>query len=154
MILYLETSSLVKLYSQEPPTAERGQLAGWESALVRQLCQPPTILLTSRISYAEARAALARRRRERAFSNPRGYRVALRDFDKDWRERVLKVSVTEAIVRHAGDLAETRQLKGHDAIHLAAALAQQNRTTSSLVLSTWDNSLRRAAQSEGLTLAH
>lgn len=119
MILYLETSSLVKLYSQEPPTAERGQPAGWESALVRQLCQPPTILLTSRTSYAEARAGLARRRRERVFRNPRGYRVALRDFNKDWRERVLKVSVTEANVRHAGDLAEARQLKGHDAIHLA-----------------------------------
>ncbi len=56
MTLYLDTGSLVKLY-----VAEAG------SDVVRQLVEQADIVATAAIAYPEARAALARRRREGAF---------------------------------------------------------------------------------------
>lgn len=58
MIVYLDTSALVKLYVDEPGTQE---VARW--------IQRATAVSTSRVSYVEARAAFARRYRERALSN-------------------------------------------------------------------------------------
>jgi uncharacterized protein with PIN domain len=55
--LYVDTSSLVKLYVTE---------AG--SEVVRQLVGGATVVATSVVAYTETRAALARLRRERALS--------------------------------------------------------------------------------------
>jgi predicted nucleic acid-binding protein len=52
--LYLDTSSLVKLY-----------VAGPGSEAVRKLVDDATVVATSSIAYTETRAALARRHRER-----------------------------------------------------------------------------------------
>ena len=57
MTLYLDTSSLVKLYLAE---------VGTDS--VRRLVDDATLVATSQIAYPETRAALARRRREGALS--------------------------------------------------------------------------------------
>lgn len=54
MTLYLDTSSLVKLY-----VAESG------SDTVRALVDAATVVATSSVAYTEARAALAGRRGER-----------------------------------------------------------------------------------------
>jgi uncharacterized protein len=70
--LYLDTSSLVKLYVAEP---------GGEQ--VRGHVDRATIVATSVIAYAEARAALARRRRERAL-RPAAFAAAKRKFEEDW----------------------------------------------------------------------
>jgi len=45
----------------------------------------------------------------------------------------------------AGELAERRSLRGHDAVHLAAALAVED---PDLVVTTWDDDLARAALAE------
>ena len=55
MIAYLDTSSLVKLYSIETG-----------SDVVRSLVETSECVTTSTIAYAEARATLARQRREGA----------------------------------------------------------------------------------------
>ena len=60
MTLYLDTSSLVKLYVAEPG-----------SDAVRKLVSQATVVATAGIAYPETRAALARRRRERAFGRVR-----------------------------------------------------------------------------------
>ena len=57
MILYLDTSALVKLYVRE-----RG------SAQVRAHVNNADVIATSVVAYAEARAAFARLRRERPAS--------------------------------------------------------------------------------------
>lgn len=54
MILYLDTSSLVKVYIAEAGSDE-----------VQALVASAAVVTTSRIAYPEMRAALARRRRER-----------------------------------------------------------------------------------------
>ena len=71
MILYLDTSSLVKLYLEEAASADVADLVG--SAEVTG---------TSLIAYAEARAAFARRFRENAFSS-KDYKRLRSQFESD-----------------------------------------------------------------------
>jgi predicted nucleic acid-binding protein len=109
LILYLDTSSLVKLYVDEPGSAD-----------VIRLLQQADIAATSVVAYPEARAALARRRRERSLS-PAAHRRARAALDADW-PRILSLEVAEPLARRAGDLADTHRLRGFDALHLAAYL--------------------------------
>lgn len=109
MTLYLDTSSLVKLYVAEPG-----------SELVRRLVEDADIVATAAIAYPEARATLARRRREGGL-RPRAFTAAKRALDDDW-PRYLAVDVTAALCREAGDLAERYSLRGYDSVHVAAFL--------------------------------
>jgi len=110
LILYLDTSSLIKLYVDEP---------GSEN--VARLLKAAEIVAASVLAYPEARAALARRQRERSLS-PASHRTARAALDADW-PRVLSLDVAEDLARQAGDLAERHRLRGFDALHLASYLA-------------------------------
>lgn len=154
MILYLDTSSLVKLYVMEPSEPEAGRDRGWESEEVRRLFAQANSVFTSVIAYPEARSGLARRRRERYFANTEAYDGATRDLNGDWQRRILKVGVSEALVREAGDLVERHGLKPYDAVHLASALTLKRRLRTEVPFSAWDGDLCRAASAEGLALAH
>jgi predicted nucleic acid-binding protein len=136
LILYLDTSALVKLYVEEPGRA----------AVVRE-AERTTALATARIAYAEARAAFARHRREGGL-DPRALRQIVERLDGDWGAYVL-VDVTEPLVRRAGLLAERHALRGFDAIHLAAAI-ELARAGGDLVVACFDQRLRRAASREKL----
>jgi uncharacterized protein len=110
LISYLDTSSLVKLYVLEDGTQE-----------VRSLIADSSVVATSAIAYAEARAAFARRAREGSLSR-REHGRAKADLESDW-SLFLSLEVTAPIARHAGDLAERHALRGFDALHLATYLA-------------------------------
>jgi predicted nucleic acid-binding protein len=133
--LYLDTSSLVKLYVDETGGDE-----------VRELLASATVVATSCLAYTEARAALARRRRERVLT-AREFTAAKKAFETDW-PRYLAVDVTPALCRDAGELAERYRLRAYDSIHLAAfaevARAAGVRTTW---FSSFDQPLGRAATS-------
>jgi uncharacterized protein len=107
--LYLDTSSLIKLYIAESGSEE-----------VRALVDRATVVATSAIAYPESRAALARRRRERAL-RPAAFTAAKRRLEDDW-PNYLAIQVTAAICRDAGNLAEQYALRGYDAVHLASFL--------------------------------
>jgi predicted nucleic acid-binding protein len=109
LILYLDTSSLVKLYVDEPGSAE-----------VRGLVEQADVVGASLVAYPEARAALARRRRERSLTAA-DYRRAKAAFDEDWA-RLVTLDVSGGLARDAGDLAERHRLRGFDALHLASYL--------------------------------
>ena len=66
MILYLDTSSLVKLYVKEA-----------DSPQIVNLVEASEITATSLIAYTEARAAFARRFREKAFGPREHKRLVL-----------------------------------------------------------------------------
>jgi predicted nucleic acid-binding protein len=133
--LYLDTSSLVKLYVTE---------AGSEN--VRHLVGEATIVATSMIAYPETRAALARRRRERVL-RAGAFAAVKRQFEGDW-SRYLAVDVTEAVCRHAGDLAERYGLRGYDSVHLACFLEVARRAgPADTEFSSFDDRLNRAARS-------
>src|SRR5262249_49796226 len=75
---------------------------------------------TALVTYAEARAALARHRRDGGLTG-QGLRRAVRELDREW-ETYNVVAVGPPLVRWAGMLAERHALRGYDAIQLAAAL--------------------------------
>jgi uncharacterized protein len=132
--LYLDTSSLVKLYVAEP-----------DSDAVRRLVDQATLVATSGIAYPETRAALARRRRERALS-PTAYGIATRAFEDDW-SRYLAVDVSAAIYREAGNLAERYRLRGYDSVHLVSYLEIARRAgVADTQFSSFDARLNRAAR--------
>jgi uncharacterized protein len=140
--LYLDTSSLVKIYVAEPG-----------SDAVRSLVDRATIVATSGIAYPETRTALARRRRERALS-PTAYGIATRAFEDDW-SRYLVIDVSAAICREAGNLAERYQLRGYDSVHLASYLEIARRAgVAETQFSSFDERLNRASRAAGKVMAH
>jgi predicted nucleic acid-binding protein len=130
---YFDTSSLVKLYVTEP-----------DSDAIAQLVQSAGVVATSVVAYCEARAAFARRRRERHLSAA-GHARIVAQLDADWGAW-LAVDVTDALARSAGRLAERFGLRGFDAIHLASFEAILGRADDEDVrFSSADARLTRAA---------
>ena len=107
MTLYLDTSSLVKLYIDEPDADD-----------IRDLVERAAVVATSVVAYPEARATFARRRRERLMT-PAESAAALRQLDADWL-RLLSIPVSEEVARAAGRLADEHGIRGCDAVHLAS----------------------------------
>jgi predicted nucleic acid-binding protein len=132
MTLYLDTSSLAKLYVEEPGSDE-----------VRQDLSAASTGATSLLTYAEARAAFARAHRSGNIT-PTGFRSAKRDFDADWSMLVI-VPPSDTICRNAGELAERYGLRGFDSIHLATFLHLANSDRSEVRFSSFDRQLNRAA---------
>lgn len=140
MTLYLDTSSLVKLYVAEPG-----------SDAVRQLVDAATVVATSSIAYTETRAALARRRREGAL-RPAAFASAKKTFEAEW-PKYFTVEVTSALCRQAGEFAERYRLRAFDSVHLAAfAEVAHEAGVRDTRFSTFDEALNRAAKSLGRTL--
>lgn len=140
MIVYLDTSSLVKLYVEE---------AG--SDAVRQLVESATVISTATIAYTETRAAFARRRRERAL-RPAAFASAKKAFEADW-PRYLTIGVTPLLCRQAGELAERYRLRAYDSMHLAAfAELAREAGVREIRFSSFDGTLNRAAKSLRRTL--
>ena len=136
MILYLETSSLVKLYVREADSKE-----------VREWVAAAGIVATSILAYVEARAALARKFREKGFGRAE-YRRAKEALEQDW-SRFFILKLTDQTVRRAGDLAEKHGLRGFDAAHLAAAMDLSSAAKSGVQFKTADGRLRSVAKREG-----
>lgn len=137
MTLYLDTSTLVKLYIDEPG-----------SAAIEALVEEATIVATSAIAYVEARATFARRRRERLLTRDE-LSLVTRRLDADWASFFV-VDATDALARSAGALAETHRLRGADAIHLASFEQVLTRSSDDDVqFSCADENLSRAARKLG-----
>jgi predicted nucleic acid-binding protein len=137
VILYLDTSALVKLYVDEEGAGQ-----------VRQRGQDAEIIATCEIAYVEVRAALARRHREGALKGA-DYRRALRNLGADW-PRFFLITVSRQLVFSAGDIAERHHLRASDAVHLASGVAVQSQARESVTFACWDRSLAEAAAKAGL----
>ena len=134
MTVYLDTSSLVKLYVAEPG-----------SDVVRGLVTQASVVATSGIAYPETRAALARRRRERALTVA-AFTRAKGAFEDDWT-KYLAVEVSASVCREAGELAERYRLRGYDAVHLASYLEiARGAGVAATQFSSFDGRLSRAAE--------
>lgn len=137
MILYLDTSSLVKLYVEETASAD---VAGWVGSA--------EVTATSLIAYAEARAAFSRRFREHAYI-AKDYERLVSQFESDWQD-FMTIHVTGELVRRAGDYAEKHGLRGFDAVHLASAVTLCEKLVSPVTFSCHDIRLQYASQREKL----
>lgn len=114
MIIYLDTSALLKLYVEE---------AGRE--VVREAMGAAEVAATSTVAYAEARAALARLLREGDFTEAE-HRQVVERLDREWRG-YHRLAVSDLVARRAGELAQRHALRGFDAIHLASAARLEER---------------------------
>jgi predicted nucleic acid-binding protein len=130
--VYLDTSSLVKLYFEQTGSDE-----------VRRDLAEASVAATSLVAYAEARAAFARLRREGDITAS-AFRSVKRDLDNDW-PGYLTVAPTIDLCRSAGDLAERYHLRGFDSIHLASFLDLASTDPSDVRFSSFDRVLNRAA---------
>jgi len=138
LIAYLDTSSLVKLYVDEPGSAD-----------VLALAKSAEAVATSRVAYVEAMAAFVRRL---AAAHPtKAYRQTKEAFLKDWPDYLI-IEVIDSISRLAADLAEKHHLRGFDCLHLASAVFLKNRVSRPVVFSSADKKLNQAAYKEGLGL--
>jgi len=137
LILYLDTSAWLKLYVNERGTQE-----------VVAAIQSAELVGISRIAYAEARAALARVLREKRTTHAE-HRKRIAALDADYA-KLLKVEVSEDVVRQAGDLAESHALRGFDAIQLASARWLARKTRKPVRLLAFDERVNAAAHALGL----
>jgi len=133
MTVYLDTSSLVKLFVEE---------AGSDD--VRNLVARATVVATSIVAYPETRAALARLRRD-GHLTPSKFATAKRHFEAQW-PAVLALEITSAVAREAGEFAERYALRGFDALHLACFAEIARRAgPATTAFSSVDDRLNRAA---------
>lgn len=137
MILYLDTSALVKLLIEEEGSPEA------ERAVVES-----RVLASSRLSYVETYAALARARAAQRLSAA-DHRDKRREFEKLWR-RLLALEIDEPVVATAAGFAERHLLRANDAIQLASASSLGE--AEEVVFACWDRELRAAAGAERLEL--
>jgi predicted nucleic acid-binding protein len=115
---------------------------------VRARVSAASTAATSRLAYPEARAALARRQREGAFSKE-ALRGVVRDLDRDMGAFVV-VEIVPDLARFAGELAERHALRGMDALHLACALEIGRLTGAKPGFLCFDDHLTAAAVAEGM----
>lgn len=137
MKAYFDTSALVPLLIDEPGTEAAGD--AWDQA---------ENVISARLIYAEARAALAQAARRGRITSDNHDR-AVQGLD-ELVEQMAFVEVDDALVRVAGDLAQEHALRGYDAVHLASALRVGS---PDVVLVTGDGALLAAASAEGLATA-
>ncbi|TXF10348.1 type II toxin-antitoxin system VapC family toxin [Pelomicrobium methylotrophicum] len=137
MILYLDTSALVRSYIEEEGHAVI-------VAALHRAQQTATHL----IAYAETRAALARIERMQRIGKKELAKVR-NAFESDWRA-MLHILPTEALVRRAGDLADQFGLRGYDSVHLAAAESLAIDLRYPIHFASFDGALNTAADTLGL----
>jgi predicted nucleic acid-binding protein len=137
LILFCDTSALVKLYILEDSSRDMQALAGAASAIA--VC---------RIAWAEMMAALARRARE--FPNDAdAIEVVRKRLRTDW-PRYVVVEVTQALVELAGEYADTFALRGYDSVQLAAARTLQDMAGEEIQFACFDSRLGKAARMLGM----
>jgi len=136
-LAYFDASAFVKLLT-----------AGPGSELAVALWDGCDAAVASRLAFPEVRAALAAAARNHDLTGSE-LDAAERDWDDYWAA-TRPVEFTQAIERHAGQLARTHALRGADAVHLASALAIGD---PNLIIAVWDRRLHAGAQAAGCRVA-
>ena len=138
MILYLDSSALVKRYVTEPGSDE----------VLRQI-EGAEVVGTSAISLTEVAAALAKAVRLSLLPREVG-ELAYQVFRREWPDLV-RLPVSEAALERAAALTWTSGLRGYDAVQLAAAVIWQEAVEEPVSFSTFDRQLWAASGAAGLT---
>jgi predicted nucleic acid-binding protein len=134
LIVYLDTSALIPLVIDEP-----------SSLICARLWDESDEVVSVRITYVEAAAALAQARRLGRLTRA-AHRRASGVLDGVWTQ-LLPLDVDERLVRRAGQLADPHQLRGYDATHCAGAEAVG---VADLVAASGDRQLLAAWRALGL----
>ena len=137
MIVYFDTSAFVPLLVTEPGTTTANEL--WAAA---------DDVVTCRLLYVEAAAALARARRINRITD-RHHRAALHSLDDLWSDFQV-TELDEVVIRRAAELADRLALRGYDAVHCASA---ERIADADLVVASGDKDLLAACTELALATA-
>lgn len=137
MILYLDTSALIKLLVDEEGSAAAHAAASAAGELA-----------SSQLTYVETHSALARMRAGERITR-RVHATQTEAFRELWAD-VATIPVSDEVVEHAAPLAERHVLRGYDALQLASALVLLD--AGEVSFASWDERLNVAAARERLTL--
>lgn len=137
MIIYLDSSALVKRYIRETGSAE-----------VNDLITGAEAVTTNLISRAEVPAAIMRASRMDIIK-PIEAQHAITQFRSEWAS-LQRLPVTETTVSRAEALVVDYDLRAYAAVHLAAALLWQEAIGEIMTLATFDHQMWEAAQKLGM----
>lgn len=133
MIIYLDTSALVKAYVEESGSTE-----------VRSWLGDALLVGTSPISKAEMAAAMAKSVRMDILNSEQAQTVWGK-FLSEWPS-IYKLAVISSTVDKAANFAWEFGLRGYDAVHLATAALWGDQSGSKITLATFDRPLWQAGQ--------
>lgn len=139
MILYLDSSAIVKRYIAEAGSQD-----------VNHWITTAHQVSTGLLARVETSAAICRAA-HLGWLGKEESRHALDQFRAEW-ESFARLPVSEATVRRADELACRHNLCGYDAVHLASVLLYQDGLGLPVTLVTYDHSLWRSGQAEGLAV--
>lgn len=137
MMLYLDSSALVKCYGEEAGALQ-----------TVDVIDGADMVATSPITRVEVSSALARAVREGLLA-PKTGREAYESFRNEWRS-LIQVPVTERVLARAQELLWESGLRAYDAMQLASAIVWQERVAEDVTLATFDTRLAAAAGRAGL----
>lgn len=132
MLLYLDSSALVKRYLSEPGTQET-RIAFAEAEVVA----------TAVVSRVEVAAAFAKTVR-RGAAGREEVRSLLDMFRSDWQD-FFQLHLSMEVVVRAEQLAWDEDLRGYDAVQLASALAWADGIDERVTFATFDRRLWETA---------
>ncbi len=139
MILYLDTSALIKAYVAEEGTTEILGAMNEAEAVASHL-----------IAFVEANAAFARLLREQML-NEKQCDAVKQEFSHDWGNYI-QVGVDQALLQRASELAGAFALRAYDSVHLAAADLLLKQSGMGVTFACFDRKLNHAAVVLGLPL--
>jgi len=137
VILYLDTSALIKRYIEEQGSSD-----------VLDWMDDSELNGTALVTRVEVAAAITRAVR-RKYVSQEDARQFLDMFHKEWSS-FTRLPVTEPLVARADALACEYNLRGYDALHLAAALTWQDLLDLPVTVVTYDKELAEAARASDM----
>lgn len=133
MLLFCDTSALVKLLIDEP-----------DSAQIHQATERAGVIAACRITWAEAMAAMARRQRDDPTS-AEDIEQARQRLIRLWSSFTI-VEVSQQLVEVAGRYADGFALRAYDSVQLAAAHTLHLTSEQPVTFACYDRRLNQAAR--------
>lgn len=137
MIIYLDTSAILKRYFQES-----------FSEYVESKWNQAAAVVSSSVAYAETMATMYRKKKETGLED-NIIQEARDTFKKDWNS-FIRVEVTKDLNHYVDKVLQKHFLRGFDAIHLASALMIHERFPLNFFFACFDQRLNQAAKLESL----
>ncbi len=138
MIVYIDSSALVKRYVMEDRSVE-----------VQKIIVEAEALGTCVISRTEVTAALSKAVRTKVITRPAAAE-ALSSFVADW-DSMIRIQLSESLCSRAARIAWDLSLRGYDAVHLATALFWSEELDEDVTVATFDRELWKATRGTPLS---
>jgi len=137
VILFCDTSALMKLYAQE-----------LHSDWTRQQIFSADMCIVSQITWVEMCAALALKGRTNQLTQPQ-IDAAMQRLRDEW-PGYTHLAIDDLLIRTAGELALNFGLRAYDSLQLASAQRAHSPTGNTLTFACFDKQLNAAAVALGI----